>query len=58
MTGYPITAVMVRETMQRNLNEPPREPRARRRVRPAAARALQTVAHRLDPHVASPAPVR
>ena len=58
MTGYPITALMVRETMRRSLNEPPRAPRPRRRLRPAVARLLQSTAHRLDPRVPAPASIR
>jgi hypothetical protein len=53
-----IATLIAREAMRRSLTEPPRDRRPRRRLRPAAARALQAAAHRLDPRVAAPAPIR
>ena len=58
MHGHVIATLMARESTGRLLTEPPRERRPRRRLRPAAARVLQTAAHRLDPRVAAPAPIR
>jgi hypothetical protein len=58
MQGHVIATLMARESTRRALTEPPRDRRPRRRVRPAAARMLQSVAHRLDPAVASPVSIR
>lgn len=58
MHGHVIATLMAREATRRRLTEPPREPRPRRRLRPVAARMLQSAAHRLDPRVAAPASLR
>jgi hypothetical protein len=58
MHGHVIATLMVRESTLRRLSEPPRDRRRRRRLRPAAARLLQSTAHRLDPRVPAPASIR
>jgi hypothetical protein len=52
VNAQPIASLMAVESTRRNLTEPPREPRPRR-PRRAVALVLQSVAHRLDPHVAA-----
>jgi hypothetical protein len=50
MNSSPIAFLLATDATRRNLTEPPREARPRR-PRQAAALVLQSVAHRLDPHV-------
>ena len=50
MHGQPAAILMATESTRRHVTEPPREPRVRR-PRRVAARALASLAHRLDPTV-------
>jgi hypothetical protein len=54
MNHLPIAALMAREATRAKLTGPQHEPRAPRLPRRAAARVLQSAAHRLDPCVAAP----
>jgi hypothetical protein len=51
MSGETIAALMVRDTMRRTLTSASPAPRTATGRRRAAARALQRIAHRLDPQV-------
>jgi hypothetical protein len=55
MQTLPIAALIAREAMRSKLTGPQPEPRPPRRPRRAAARVLQSAAHRLDPCVVAPA---
>jgi hypothetical protein len=57
MNSLPIHSLMAREATRSKLTRPQPEPRGPRRPRRAAARVLQSAAHRLDPCVAT-APAR
>jgi hypothetical protein len=50
MNGHPTAIFMAVESVRRNMHEPPRAPKPRR-TRRVTARALQSVAVRLDPAV-------
>jgi hypothetical protein len=50
MNGEPVAILMALEATRRNMHQPPRAPRPRR-TRRITARALQSIAARLDPAV-------
>ena len=51
MNSHPIASLMATESARRNLTEPSPESTRRGSTRRALALALQSAAHRLDPHV-------